>query len=103
MAEVVDISTQFRLLPKKKGYKCRCSRVHIVEKSRMIECRDCGAVQDPYDYLMNMAETQNRVMIELDHRRREVAKLGAEIQELKRIKVNLNAQVRRKQKVINWS
>lgn len=66
----------------------------------MIECRDCGAIQDPYDYLMSIAETQNRVMIELNHRRREVAILGGEIKELKRIKANLRAQAKRAQKTL---
>lgn len=101
MADVIPIKdANFRLLPKKKGHGCgcRCSRVFVVEHTRMLECRECSAVIDPFDFLFKEAQRQSSIHSGLKQKLDESDRLREEIAELKRVKRNLQAQKNRLQK-----
>lgn len=69
---------------------CRCWRVVVDTHTRMLECQDCGATIEPFEYLLKCAEyeqslfaTVGALRIERDELNKERALLKDEITGLK--------------------
>lgn len=92
---VIDLGITPRLEPKRKGGVCQCLSVYTVEATRMLECRSCGAVIDPFDFLWNEARKQENIAFSVRHLRNEQKRMQAEVEALKKQRANLKAQVRR--------
>ena len=95
MSDVIDLSRTTKLTPKRKTGFCRCARVFVVEQTRMLECQDCGKVIDPFDFMMQEAKKQNSHVYQISHLKHEKEKLIDEVEDLKRQRRNLKAQVKR--------
>ena len=95
MADVINLSSSLRLKPKRSSKFCRCNRVFVVEDTRMLECQSCGKIIDPFDFLMKEAKQQQLFVFEVSHLKNERDRLQKEVGELKQVKRNLKAQVKR--------
>ncbi len=100
---VIDISkakrdSEPKLKPNEKFGRCRCRLFYVDNYSRTLECRECGKVSDPFDFLMKEATHQQNTVFDISHMKEEQKRLKTDIEELKRVKCNLQAQVKRMQK-----
>ncbi len=96
---VIDLTLTTKLKPERKKTACRCARVVVLEYSRMLECQNCGATIDPFDFLWKQAQVQQNSAFDITIKRQEIERLSSEIDELKKVKHNLKAQVRRMQRM----
>ena len=95
---IIDLNTQMSLKPVRTQGFCRCQRVFVDKQTRMLRCQKCDRVIDPFDYLWQQAIMQEGEAMSLKGARHEHERLDKEIEELKRQKRNLQAQVRRLKK-----
>lgn len=95
---IIDLALATSLKPQRKNTACRCTRVIVLEHTRMLECQNCGAAIEPFDYLWKQAQSQQNSAFDIMKKRQEIDKLSSEIEELKKSKRNLQAQVKRMQK-----
>lgn len=95
---IVDLATAIKLEPKKSQQGCLCRQVCVDEHTRTIQCKSCGRVMDPFDFLMKAAKKQNNTVFEIQASRQVLGKLQEEIKNLRRERQNLKAQVGRLQK-----
>lgn len=87
---------------RRKVYRRPCEHSHVVldVDNRSVECRTCGAVVDAFDALLNISGDWERVASWVKRAREEKRELIESIDDLKRQRRNLDAQVqRRKRKV----
>ena len=85
------------LKPKREYHGCQCHLFFIDDHSRMVQCRHCGRVVEPYDFLMKHAINQNNTVLDIEHLKDFRELLKREISELKREKKNLEAQIKRRE------
>lgn len=74
---------------------CKHMKVLVDEQSRMIECRSCNAVIDPFDFLWRWANKRlrfHRTVAHLSDERKELTKM---IDELKRQERNAKGRLKR--------
>ena len=95
MSDIFDLTTKLKLEPKRSEQFCRCLCVFVVERTRMLECQDCQKVIDPFDYLMKQATKQQSTAFSIRNAKYEMNRLNGEVEELKRVKRNLQSQVNR--------
>lgn len=76
------------------GY-CLHTHVELDGPARRVHCRECGAEVDAFDFLITLARDFERWSYSRDAARREAEYYGREVEELKRQRRNLRAQVRR--------
>ncbi|MER2492333.1 hypothetical protein [Catenovulum sediminis] len=95
---VIDFKHQVRLTPKKAFHACMHSAVFVVEHSRNLECRKCGKVIDPFDFLLKEAQKQQNTIFDIRGLISEKEKLSQEVEGLKSEKRNIQAQIRRLKK-----
>lgn len=93
MGKVFKISDRAAFEYKPSTKACTHNAVTIDEDTRTVECKDCEAVLDPFDFLVkcayNEAHTFKRYeQLEkaIEARRREEKRLNEQIERLKRIK-----------------
>lgn len=63
---------------------CDHKRVVVDRQERDVRCEDCGSKVDAFDYILSWANQQHRYEMEVEYKKRELAKLQGEIDELKR-------------------
>lgn len=63
--------------------------VMLNEESRTARCKVCGAVLDPYEILLEYANSERRFAYQLEHRREEARDLRKEVDDLRAAKKNL--------------
>lgn len=63
---------------------CAHPRTEIDEMERTVECLDCGKKLDAFQYILDWANQERRYEMEVIHKKRELAKLHAEFEELKK-------------------
>lgn len=95
---IVDLSAAIKLEPRKKPQHCLCLQVYVDEHTRTIECKSCGRVMDPFDFLMKAARKQNNTVFEIKASQQALGKLQEDIKNLRRERQNLKAQVGRLQR-----
>ncbi len=95
---VIDFKSQARLTPKRDYFACKHGSVYVVEHSRSIECKTCGKVFDPFDFLLKHAMKQQNAMFDVSSLVSEKEKLSLEVERLKKEKRNIQAQIRRLKK-----
>lgn len=66
------------------------------EKFRVLECERCGAIIDPFDYLMKIARDNDMYWNMKQEYRKQATELAAKVEELKREERNLKARIKRK-------
>jgi phage shock protein A len=99
MSDVIDFTAKAKetVMTPVKSYSRGCSHTAITldEHRRKIECKNCGKVIEAFDYLFDFANGQQRIVWRLKSVEDEVKQLEEKVGELKRVKSNLQAQVRR--------
>jgi len=99
MSDVIDFTAKAKetVMTPVKSYSRGCSHTAITldEHRRQIECQDCGKVFEAFDYLFAWANGQQRIVWHLRSVENEVKQLEEKVEELKRVKSNLQAQVRK--------
>jgi len=61
----------------------------------MLQCQSCEKIIDPFDFLMREAKQQQSFVFQVGHLKHERDQLHKEVEELKRVRRNLKAQVKR--------
>jgi hypothetical protein len=91
------IQIDFRRLPLKVERKGGC--VHrffaVDERALVVWCRDCGETVDPVRVLLDIARTWTNSSWAARQARHEVERIGKEVDDLKRERKNLRAQISR--------
>ena len=79
------IFTVTRSIEKVKVEKwCPHYRVEVDEQTRTVNCKDCGCVIDPFNYILGWAMDQNRYTMEVEYKKTELKNLYTTISELKK-------------------
>lgn len=93
---VIDLCTVTTVSVRKKSARqCRCMTVVCDEQTRMLECRQCGRVIDPFDWIWKVGQQQDRMVFDSQALRTLRDQLADEIGELKKERTNLKAQIKR--------
>jgi hypothetical protein len=95
---VIDLLTHSSIKTKRRDLSsrlCRCQQVTVNEQTRMLSCQQCERVIDPFDWLYKQGQQQERAAFDVQQKRSESERLNKEIEELKRVKRNLQAQIKR--------
>lgn len=99
MSEVIDFTAKAKetVMTPLKSYSRGCphTKITLDEHRRQIECDDCGKVFEAFDYLLNWANGQQRIIWRITAAKHESEQLTSQIEELKRQKRNLQVQVNR--------
>jgi len=96
MADIHDLKLQIPLKPVRSKYTgCKHTHITVVEDKRHLVCQGCNRVLDPFDYLMDAANNQQRIIWNIEHGKHELEQLQNELDDLKRQKRNLKASIRR--------
>ena len=87
MADVVSLSeARGRSLLRKEGTqeqrRCRHRRVFVAAAQRMLECQDCGAMVDPFDFLWETAHEETSLKAEVEGLKAKRDALKKEVAEL---------------------
>lgn len=77
---------------------CAHAYVDLDEDERIVECRACKKRIDPFEALLKYAQKERHFVYATKELVDEKAKLEAEVDDLKRIRANLGAQIRRRTK-----
>jgi hypothetical protein len=72
-----------------------CVRVVVDEADRKLECRDCGRIIEPFDYLWKTAKRRENVVHDLESLKSEVRLKRGELEKIKAEIQNERAKLRR--------
>lgn len=73
---------------------CHHHRTYIDASHRLVSCRDCGMLIDPFDALNDIANHQIRLRVTADHAQRESDARAKSLAKVKREEDNAKARVR---------
>lgn len=93
-ADVVSLADRpsLRVKPAAGSY-CAHWRVAVDWHRRLLECKDCGAAVEPYDWLLKAATHEESVLATVRKLREEKAQLSEEIGRQKAELLSLKAQL----------
>lgn len=95
MSKIIKFDpSKIPLTPKHGGY-CRHYQLYVVEKYRHLECRKCGAIIDPFDFLFSWACEDYHLDANRKHLKKECRRLSDGLKELKRQERNIKARIKR--------
>jgi FtsZ-binding cell division protein ZapB len=80
----------------RRGKFCRHRQTEVCGEERVVTCKVCGAVLDPIDVLLRMAQSRERLVFEKRYLSNEVNELKVARDELKREVRNLKGSIRRR-------
>ncbi|MDI9766464.1 hypothetical protein QM327_07820 [Pantoea dispersa] len=88
---------------KPEGVPHNCAHVNVLvdEHGRALTCRRCGAVVDPFDWMLARAKGETRIEWELKSLRAEITNHREGLEKLKREEVNCKGRVRTAQFKLN--
>ncbi len=100
MSNIIELRPQVNglaLTKKSHPNKCmgECARMFCDEATRKLECRDCGRVVEPFDYLMSWALKGDRRVSDLKHLDTEIRLKRNELADLQRLIQNAKATKKR--------
>ena len=75
-----------------------CPHKHIIvcEKSRTLECEVCGAIIDPFDFMLKWAMEDRSLEYRVKHLKNELKRLGEKLRKLKTMEKNAKARLGRR-------
>lgn len=79
----------------RKYCESHCKNVTVDEDERLVECKECGRVVDPFAYLLYWAQEGSRRMERLRHLDTEIRQQKAEIEQLKAVLSRERSKVRK--------
>ena len=77
---------------------CHHSLVRVNEKDREVRCRACGAVVDPFDWMLSVARKETQLADNVKALRQEEKERRQNIEKLIQIERNAKARIRRAKK-----
>lgn len=99
--EIIEFNrTQQFVIGNKKTprYKCNHSESTIDEQRRLMVCNKCNQHIEPFDFIMMIASDDIRIRDSIKALRAECNQVREEVEELKRQRRNLKAQINRANK-----
>ena len=81
--------------PKRYTRFCTHGRITLDEHQRLVNCADCGAVLDPFQFLLKQADLLQRAWDNYRMASRKVEELNTSISNLQTEEKRLKARVRR--------
>jgi len=94
--KIVNLQERTTLTPvKSEVYRCPHTKILLIEHKRVIECEQCEKIIEPFDYLWDWANKQQRIKWRIDSAKSEAQNLEEKVIELTKQKRNLQAQVNR--------
>lgn len=97
-AKSEDIDEPSMRVKSRYGRDCNHGKTIVDEVLRRINCKDCNETLDPIEVLLEFAHDRERRWHARLAAVHELDRLHKEIEELKRVRRNLKAQVRRASK-----
>jgi len=98
LADVVSIAITTESV---RGEWCRHHSQLYCEEQRTIQCKDCGAMLDPFAAYLLIAQQYGRLATSVSYKKGEEKELEARIEELKRVERNTKARIRKADPTIN--
>ena len=85
------------LVIQREGKKVMClhSTVWVNEKDRILRCRKCETLIEPFDFLMTLCDEESRYMENVKYLRREEKQRRQNIEKLIQIEKNAKSRIRR--------
>ncbi|EMH4161637.1 hypothetical protein RJ498_000853 [Pluralibacter gergoviae] len=74
---------------------CRHDSVLVDEKERTLRCRRCGALVEPFNYILHLCDTESRYVENVKYLRREEKQRRQNIEKLIQIERNAKARIRK--------
>jgi len=74
--------------------RCKHVKYQVDAKTRTVECRDCGAIVDPFDAIMQFAEDGTRATEAVMYHKRAVVQFQQEEDRLKKIVAALKTKLK---------
>ncbi|WP_063103430.1 hypothetical protein [Escherichia coli] len=84
--------------PSERPY-CHHASVRVDEKERQVRCKICGAVVEPFDWMLSMAKRETRLANDVRLLRQEEQERRKNIEKLIQIERNVKARIRRATKL----
>ncbi|NGI67705.1 hypothetical protein G5687_25435 [Escherichia coli] len=84
--------------PSEKPY-CHHASVRVDEKERQVRCKICGAVVEPFDWMLSVAKRETRLADDVKQLRQEERERRKNIEKLIQIERNVKARIRRATKL----
>lgn len=81
--------------------RCKCRSVWVDQRTRTLECRRCGRVIEPFDWIMTRTEFERKEYWELVELRDEIARRRESLEKLKKAEINTRGRVRTAQFKLN--
>ncbi|EEV5627058.1 hypothetical protein CTR46_005062 [Escherichia coli] len=88
----------FLYKPSEKPY-CHHASVRVDEKERQVRCKICGAVVEPFDWMLSVAKRETRLADDVRLLRQEEQERRKNIEKLIQIERNVKARIRRATKL----
>lgn len=74
---------------------CHHDAVLVDEKERILRCRRCNALVEPFNYILQLCETEHRYLQSVKQLRREEKQRRQNIEKLIQIERNAKARIRK--------
>ncbi|EKK2478883.1 TPA: hypothetical protein GF147_01300 [Escherichia coli] len=84
--------------PSERPY-CHHASVRVDEKERQVRCKICGAVVEPFDWMLSVAKRETRLADDVRLLRQEERERRKNIEKLIQIERNAKARIRRATKL----
>jgi transcription initiation factor TFIIIB Brf1 subunit/transcription initiation factor TFIIB len=81
--------------PRRNDHICRHRLVLVCEKTRMLECKACGQVIEPFDFMWQWANRDRNLEHTREAMKRDVERLTRELEDLKTDEKNTRARLKR--------
>ncbi|EGX06793.1 TPA: hypothetical protein ACHKMM_000749 [Escherichia coli] len=78
---------------------CHHASVRVDEKERQVRCKICGAVVEPFDWMLSVAKRETRLADDVKQLRQEERERRKNIEKLIQIERNVKARIRRATKL----
>lgn len=88
------IRFNFLYEPSERPY-CHHASVRVDEKERQVRCKICGAVVEPFDWMLSVAKRETRLADDVRLLRQEERERRKNIEKLIQIERNAKARIRR--------
>lgn len=80
---------------KPNEHYCRHANVFVVEKTRMLECQQCGQIIDPFDFMWQWANRDRNLQWTRDKLKKDIDELGERLSDMKKEEKNARARLKR--------
>jgi hypothetical protein len=91
-----DLEAEYAALRIPRKRWCPHTRTRLDTDSRRVFCRACGDEVDAFTVLEGIAREGERLLVDRDHLRNQIAALEDHVEELQRMRRSLKGQIKRR-------